>query len=101
MVSSLQSGRLVTYARNSGLAHLPHADTTMTIRLDCREARRLLSRAQDEPLSMTAGAKLRLHLFVCATCRKTGEQLRFLRNAMAAMKVVQRDDDRAPPEQRH
>jgi hypothetical protein len=45
----------------------------------CREAARLLSQAMDEPLSRLDRLQLRLHLFVCLSCRHVDHQARELR----------------------
>ena len=47
----------------------------------CREAIRLQSEALDRPLPLHSRLGLRLHLLVCAWCRRYGKQIRFLRRA--------------------
>lgn len=64
----------------------------MTLGLNCKEASRLLSRENDEPLPAPERARLRLHLVVCDACRNVEEQLSFLRQAM---RKLGRDE---PPE---
>ena len=51
--------------------------------LSCREATRLLSQRQDRRLSLSESAALRLHLTICRGCRAIGEQMPFLRRALA------------------
>lgn len=54
----------------------------MTLRMDCREASRWLSRLLDEEVPAADRARVRLHLVMCDDCRHVDEQLRFLRAAM-------------------
>ena len=53
--------------------------------LDCREASRLLSRAQERPLEAGELAALRRHLGECFMCRDFEAQLEFLRLAARRM----------------
>ena len=48
----------------------------------CKEASRLLSQAQDQKLTLTQRATLRLHLSACEACTRFGAQLNALRSAM-------------------
>lgn len=50
--------------------------------LSCKEATRLLSRREDERLSLAESAALRLHLAICRGCRAVSEQIPFLRRAL-------------------
>lgn len=50
--------------------------------INCKDASRLLSQAQDRQLSALAGWKLRMHLKICAKCRRFENQLLFLREAL-------------------
>jgi hypothetical protein len=54
----------------------------LTHLVNCKEASRLLSQAQDKPLSAWDRVRLRLHLYACAACRRVKEQMGFLRQAM-------------------
>ena len=54
----------------------------MKIDLDCRDASRLLSAAQDSALPLGERTRLRLHLLICHTCRQVDAQIGFLRRAM-------------------
>src|SRR5262245_2773030 len=47
----------------------------------CKEATRLQSSAMDRKLSLFEKIGLRLHLLLCAWCRRYGAQLKFLRSA--------------------
>ena len=49
--------------------------------LSCKEVNRILSDAQDRPLSLRERLPLRLHLAMCQGCRNFGKQLDFLRLA--------------------
>ena len=51
--------------------------------LSCKEATRLLSQREDRSLSLAESAALRLHLAICRGCRALGEQIPFLRRALA------------------
>ena len=48
----------------------------------CKEATRLLSRLQDERLSLAERCKLRLHLLACEACTRFEHQLELVREAM-------------------
>jgi hypothetical protein len=50
--------------------------------LSCREATRLLSEGQDRPLQFRERASLRLHLAMCASCRRFCRQLDVMRLAL-------------------
>lgn len=55
----------------------------MTIRLiKCKQATRLMSDAQDRPLSLGEKAGLRVHLLTCEPCRRFGGQMDVLRQGM-------------------
>ena len=51
--------------------------------LSCKEASRLLSEREDRGLGFREAAALRLHLAICRGCRAVGEQIPFLRRALA------------------
>jgi len=53
--------------------------------VDCREASKLLSRAQERPLAPGELAALRRHLEACFMCRNFEAQLEFLRTAARRM----------------
>ena len=55
--------------------------------ISCKDASRFLSQAQDHRLSSFATWKLRMHLKVCAKCRRFEAQLQFLRNAFNVWKL--------------
>jgi hypothetical protein len=50
--------------------------------MSCRQATELLSQALERRLTIGERLRLRVHLVVCVGCRVTGEQFRFLREAM-------------------
>ncbi len=50
--------------------------------LMCKEASRLVSRAEDGELSWFQRWRLRAHLRVCGACARFEAQVRFLREAM-------------------
>lgn len=45
----------------------------------CKEASRLLSMAQDRPLTTGETVKLRFHLAMCDACRNFNRQLKIIR----------------------
>lgn len=49
--------------------------------LNCKEATRLLSAAQDRQLSLAEKARLEMHLAICQGCRNFRRQMDFLRAA--------------------
>ena len=50
--------------------------------LNCKNASRLLSQAQEQDLPWTSRMQLRLHLFACEACTRFAMQLKVLREAM-------------------
>jgi len=52
--------------------------------LQCKQAARLLSQAQDTPLNLAQRWQLRLHLSLCDRCRHFQRQLGFMRRAARA-----------------
>lgn len=52
--------------------------------LNCREATRLHSEAQERELTFKERTLLRMHVAMCSGCRNFGEQMKFLRDAMRA-----------------
>jgi len=55
----------------------------LTHMLSCKEATRLLSQAQDRPLTYSERVKLRLHLAACVACTRFSRQLAFMREAVS------------------
>lgn len=47
--------------------------------LNCKEATRLLSEAQDRPLSLREKLTLNMHTMMCSGCRNFGKQMDTLR----------------------
>jgi predicted anti-sigma-YlaC factor YlaD len=58
--------------------------------LNCKEATRLMSEAQDRQLSMGEKLQLEMHLAMCRGCRNFREQMDFLR--LACRRFMQRRD---------
>ena len=50
--------------------------------ISCKDASRYVSQAQDGQLSAFSRWALRMHLKVCAKCRRFEQQLRFMRKAI-------------------
>ena len=55
------------------------------LKIDCKEASRLLSQAMDQKLPLWDRARLRLHLAVCDACANFSHQLQLLRRALARL----------------
>jgi hypothetical protein len=49
--------------------------------LRCKEASLLASRELDEPLNLAERIALRGHHLICSSCRRFGQQIRFLHRA--------------------
>jgi hypothetical protein len=72
----------------------------MTPEHSCRRAAELLSQALDEPLSTGERLQLRLHLFLCRSCRHVDDQfseLRGLSSQLFADDWGEADEDGAAP----
>jgi predicted anti-sigma-YlaC factor YlaD len=52
--------------------------------LTCREAAPLLSRAMDQALAAQERAALRVHLWICPSCRRYRGQLALIRRVLTA-----------------
>jgi hypothetical protein len=50
--------------------------------VNCKEAARLMSDAQDRPLPISDRIRLRLHLYWCVACTRYRQQLAFMRKAL-------------------
>lgn len=48
--------------------------------MNCKQATRLLSDAQERPLSLTERASLKIHVMMCSACNNFGKQMGTLRN---------------------
>jgi hypothetical protein len=59
--------------------------------MNCRDAHKLVIRAQDKPLSMAERLGLRFHLWICSACTEFEKQMEFLR---AACRSFPGNDDR-------
>ena len=55
------------------------------LRINCKEAARLLSQSMDAPLPFWQRVRLRLHLAVCDACSNFSRQLGLLRRAVARL----------------
>ena len=49
---------------------------------DCKQASMLLSQTQDRSLDFLERLRLRMHMAICARCRRVSQQLDFLRTAV-------------------
>jgi len=73
--------------------------------MNCEQATRLLSEAQDRRLGAAERTVLRMHTWICSGCRNFGGQLGFLRQAMKGFAAQpgewpakEGDDDVSPPD---
>ena len=55
--------------------------------LSCKDVSRLLSRAQERPLTGWQAWRLRMHLAACDACTHVEAQMRFLRRAMRRLRA--------------
>lgn len=62
--------------------------------LNCKEAARLMSEAQDRPVTPGELWRLRLHLAFCRGCRAYRQQMDFLRRACREFAARFEDRDR-------
>ncbi len=62
----------------------------------CKEVTRLLSDSQERTLHLNERVMMRMHMMMCAGCRKFERQLTVIRNAMRTLARQQRSAD--PPE---
>ena len=60
--------------------------------MNCREATRTLSEAQERKLALGEQLPLQVHLALCPSCRDFGRQLRFLRDAVRGSYARQADE---------
>lgn len=65
--------------------------------LNCHDATRLLSEAQDQPTRLRDRVALKLHLSMCSACRNFGEQVSFLRRVSRAYVAGAAERRKAPP----
>ena len=59
---------------------------TMSVRLSCQHASRLLSQREDEPLPWSKRLRLRLHLMICDACTNVSRQLAAMRMALRSIR---------------
>lgn len=52
--------------------------------LNCRQASRLISEAQERPLSLPERISLKMHVMMCSGCKNFSLQVPFLSKAMRA-----------------
>jgi len=55
------------------------------LKINCKEASRLLSQAMDQKLPLWDRVRLRLHLAACDACANFSRQLQILRRALARL----------------
>jgi Putative zinc-finger len=62
----------------------------------CAKAARMISAAQDRPLTLTERVALRLHVAICDGCANYEKQVQFLRRAMGRWANYTGDDSGKP-----
>lgn len=70
------------------------------LKLNCEQATRMLSESQERSLRPAERTVLRMHTWICASCREFGGQLGFIRQAMKGFAARQDDDPGTPPDGR-
>ncbi len=69
--------------------------------MNCKEASRLISDAQDRALSFRERMALRLHLLMCRKCTRYREQLLIIRDLVAScLEETEPNDERLSDERR-
>lgn len=62
--------------------------------LNCKQASKLVSLSLDRPLSWSERWQLKLHLFICNSCRRFAKQLKLLAAAIHLRnKIMENDQD--------
>lgn len=59
----------------------------------CREVAELASENLDEPVKGTRWLKMKLHLLICAYCRRYGKQIDLSKQTVAALADSAKPDD--------
>jgi predicted anti-sigma-YlaC factor YlaD len=54
--------------------------------LTCKDASHLMSESQERPLNLRERWGLRLHLWMCVSCRRFDQQLALLRQAIRSLR---------------
>jgi hypothetical protein len=70
------------------------------MKLNCKEASRLISLGLDRDLGLADRTALRLHLAVCDTCNKLKAQFEFMRRALSMYSRAEEDDSEDPRRKR-
>lgn len=64
--------------------------------LTCKQTSQLLSEHQERPLSRRERWALKLHLFMCVSCRRFNRQLAMLRHALRQLAHGEISDQHGP-----
>ncbi|UXD85950.1 zf-HC2 domain-containing protein [Thalassolituus hydrocarboniclasticus] len=62
--------------------------------MNCQQATRLMSEAQERPLSFKEQAELKVHTLICSGCRQFGEQMQLLRRFSKASRPQNKDNSK-------
>lgn len=65
--------------------------------LNCREATRLMSEAQEHPLKLGENLSLKMHVMMCSGCRNFGKQMHALRQITRAYTEGAADESAQAP----
>lgn len=60
--------------------------------MNCEQATRLMSEAQERPLNLKEKTELKLHTVMCSGCRRFGEQMTVLRQLTKASRPNDNSD---------
>ena len=61
--------------------------------LDCKQASQLISQSLDRSLTLRERLALKLHLFICAFCKRFSQQVRVIRVALKSMRLIVENDE--------
>jgi len=64
--------------------------------LTCKDASHLISERQEHPLSLRERWALRLHLWLCVSCRRFARQIDLLRQAIRTYAARLEDEEYGP-----
>lgn len=64
--------------------------------LHCKDASHLISERQERRLSLSEGWALRVHLWMCVSCRRFARQVDLMRHAIRALSARLEDAEYGP-----
>lgn len=63
-----------------------HMETDNKIMISCKESTFLISKKQQDKLSMSEKMKLQFHLMMCKYCRRFADQISFIQKAIKRLR---------------